>query len=259
MMKIVIKALLTLVVVIALVLIGGWFYMDRILYQAIVRVGPQVTGTSVELAEVQIRPLSGEFGLRGLNIGNPEGFVAPYVFALGGIDLAVDPATFNEPVLVINNLTIDQPRISYEATPQGDNLRTLQANIARNTGADESQVEDQPEQEAGRKVIIENLVIRSGQISVSHYLMPDQVVDVALPELQMTDLGRRSGGATVAEVSSQILEYLSQQAYQAAISSDQLEDVLRDVQGQMRDRLQQLEEDSGVGDQIRGLLNSLGR
>jgi len=69
-------------------------------YKAIVRIGPQVTGTSVELAEVSLKPLSGELVLRGLNIGNPEGFVAPHVFALVGIDLAIDMDTVNEPVLV---------------------------------------------------------------------------------------------------------------------------------------------------------------
>lgn len=258
-MKIVIKTLLTLVVVLALVLVGGWFYLDRILYQAIVRIGPQVTGTSVELAEVSLKPFDGELSLRGLDIGNPDGFVAPYVFSLGGVDIAIDMDTVNEPVLVINSLVIDGPRITYEATPQGDNLRTLQANIARNTGAEEDQDEDEADDEGGRKVIIEQLLIRSGQINVSHYLMADQVVNVNLPELEMTDLGSRSGGATVAEVASQILEYLSQQAYRAAMNSDQLENVLRDAQGQLQDRLQQMEEDSGVGDQIRGLLNSLGR
>lgn len=258
-MKIVIKTFVALVILLVLALVGSWFYLDRILYQAIVRIGPQVTGTSVELAEVSLKPLSGELALQGLNIGNPDGFVAPYVFALGGIDLAVDMETVNEPVLVIDRLIIDEPRITYEATPQGDNLRTLQANIARNTGAEEGEEVDEVDEGEGRKVIIEQLVIRSGQISVSHYLMADQVTNVNLPELEMTGVGSRTGGATVAEVASQILEFLSQQAYQAAINSDQLENVLRDVQGQMQDRLQELEDESGVGDQIRGLLDSIGR
>lgn len=258
-MKIVIKTVVVLFVLLAIALVGSWFYLDRILYQAIVRIGPQVTGTSVELAEVSLKPLSGELALSGLNIGNPEGFVAPYVFSLGGVDLAVDMESVNQPVLVIDRLIIDAPRITYEATPQGDNLRTLQANIARNTGADEADEVDEADTGEGRKVIIEQLLIRSGQISVSHYLMADQVTNVNLPELEMTGIGSRSGGATVAEVASQILEFLSQQAYQAAMNSDQLESVLQDVQGQMQERLQELEEESGVGDQIRGLLNSLGR
>ncbi|MDC3261871.1 hypothetical protein OAU76_01745 [bacterium] len=79
-----VKILLSLVLV--LVLVVGVIIVLNLgsgLKVAIESLGPEVTQSSVTLDKAEISLISGEGSLRGLIIGNPEGFATERAFSLG--------------------------------------------------------------------------------------------------------------------------------------------------------------------------------
>jgi hypothetical protein len=50
---------------------------------AVEQVGPRLTKTTVKLGEVEISPWHGLVQIKGLEVGNPAGFMAPTAMKLG--------------------------------------------------------------------------------------------------------------------------------------------------------------------------------
>jgi len=119
------------VVAVLLVVAAGaafWAYesLDVIVKYALEHYGPQVTGVSFEVGEVRLSPSDGRGSVRRVDIGNPPGFTAPRAARLGEISVWVDPATVRSPVVVIHELVVDAPLITYERSDRGTNLDAIQ-------------------------------------------------------------------------------------------------------------------------------------
>jgi uncharacterized protein YxeA len=87
------KTLISLVVVLILVVGAGFFYIDSIVKSGIEVVGSEVLGTRVTVASVSISPLSGNGTIRGLTIGNPEGYTSENIMQLGEVSVALNLGT----------------------------------------------------------------------------------------------------------------------------------------------------------------------
>src|SRR5258708_7531160 len=95
--------------IVALVLLAGlaggafWLYneVDLLVKLALEHYGPQVAGVSVKVDDVHLSPASGRGNLKGVEIGNPQGFTAPRAARLAEITVALDPATLRAPVVLI--------------------------------------------------------------------------------------------------------------------------------------------------------------
>jgi hypothetical protein len=70
-----------------------WAYnsLDVIVKYALEHYGPDVTGVSLKVGEVNCPPRDGRGSLKGVEIGNPPGFSAPRAARLGEISVALDP------------------------------------------------------------------------------------------------------------------------------------------------------------------------
>ena len=63
----------------------------------------------------------GRGSVKRVDIGNPPGFTAPRAATLAEISVWVDPATVRAPVVVIHELIVDTPLITYERSDRGTN------------------------------------------------------------------------------------------------------------------------------------------
>lgn len=205
------------IVAVLVVVVAGaafWAYesLDVIVKYALEHYGPQVTGVSFEVGEVSLSPRDGRGSVKRVDIGNPPGFTAPRAARLAEISVWMDPATVRSPVVVIHELVVDTPLITYERNDRGTNLEALQKNIAgyvkRAQEASGSGDRKPSGDEVKHRFIVEKLVIRGGKVTMTNPGLKGQGVTFDLPAIEMRDLGRSSGGATASEIGSAVADTL---------------------------------------------------
>ena len=126
-------ALLT-VIIVAVIYFAGSTVLNKGIKSGVETYGPRVTQTPVTLEDVQLSILSGSGMLKGLNVGNPEGYKSANIFALGQIDLKVNTRSVFSDKIIIDHIIIKRPAISYEKKLTTSNLKKLLENIEQFTG-----------------------------------------------------------------------------------------------------------------------------
>jgi len=229
------KIAIGLVVLIVIVTGGGYYLflnLDHLIKSAVEKYASAATQTKVGLDSVKLILSSGDGTLSGLSVGNPKGFSSAKALYLGSINVKLDTGTIrgNGPI-VIRDVVIEKPQVTYELLNDGSsNLQAIQNNTrayaaaiqqganpppANLGGAPKATAAGGPE---GRKIIINNLTIRSGQIAISQELLKGRQLSANLPELHLTDIGKNSGGATAAQVAQQVFGALINAAAQSSVT-----------------------------------------
>ena len=198
-------AVSVLVVIIIAAVIYILSSLDAIVAEAIQKYGSQVTQTPVGVSSVSIDLKSGAGAIERLSVGNPDGFSAPDIFTLGGISTRLDVASIGKDPIVIEEIQVDTPVVFYEINKSGaSNIKELQKNIEQSTGGGGETAGESPES-GGPKVVIRKLVIEDGKIDAKVAALGDKPLSADLPRIQLNDIGEKSGGATAAEVTRQVV------------------------------------------------------
>ncbi len=215
-----IKKLGILLAVLVVLLAGGIWYvktnLDMIVKNALEDYGSQATKTNVDIDKVKISLTTGQGKVEGVSIGNPKAYTAAKAISVGDINLKVDTSTItgSGPV-IIKELNIDKPYITYEVGAKGNsNLQDIQKNVS---GFSPSKAKTASKNE--RKVIIRDLYIRNGQISVTHALLGGKEVKTPLPLIHLRNIGKPGEGSTGAEVTKQVLAQMTNSAVRAGSSA----------------------------------------
>ncbi len=251
------KILIGLAVLIVIIGAGAYFLLSNlggIIKTALEEQGSRATQTQVKVDSVKLSLTSGEGGISGISIANPKGYATPTAFMLGTVSLKVDTGTVTKNPVVIKEIIIDRPQVTYEmGSSGGSNLQTIQSNVnayAGKSGAAAAQKPAADSKEPERKLIIENLYVRNGQVSASHAALQGQKVDVALPTIHLTNIGKAKGGATPAEVANEVIGAISQQA--ARVAATDLNKTLDSLKGSIG--TPGASGGGKAGDQLRGIL-----
>ncbi len=191
--------------------------------------GSEITKVAVSLNEVDISPWSGKGKLAGLTVGNPKGYQTDSAFKLGVISVDLDVGSVTEDTVIIHEIVIAGPRVTYEFGPGGSNIDVIRKNVESFLGggkkSDGGGGSSQPSGEAkseegGKKIVIENLIIRDGKISVSAALLKGKKLSVPLPSIHRRVIGMDKGGACPGEVAEKILAAVTDGATKAVGSLD---------------------------------------
>jgi hypothetical protein len=78
MKKLLVRIAIGLVVLIVLVALGIHFFLDSAVKKGVETLGPKMTKVDVKLDSVSISLLSGSGKIKGLVVGNPEGYKTPH-------------------------------------------------------------------------------------------------------------------------------------------------------------------------------------
>jgi uncharacterized protein involved in outer membrane biogenesis len=216
------KILLGIAVVVLLGIAGGvwWLYssIDSMVASAIRKYGPEITGVSVKLLSVKIVPADGTASLRGLVIGNPKDFKTDHSLSLGEISMKLDIGSLTKDVVLIKEISIIKPDVSYEYGPGGSNLDAIQHNVNNYVVEKTGGKSESKDKGSGKKFIIENLYVKEGKAEVSAEILKGKKVSVSLTDLHLRDIGKKSNGATAGEVTKQVLGAITQSATKATSS-----------------------------------------
>ena len=198
-------------ILLILALVGGawWLYhsLDSLVASAIRTFGPEITGVSIRLDRVQIEAMDGRATLHGLVVGNPEGFKTDHALSLGEISMTLDLDSLTKDVITIKRISIVEPTVSYELGTGGSNLAAIQRNVDRYVSQSGTK---RAERDSDKKLVIEDLSIKSATATVSAVVMQGPPISVPIPDLHLRDIGKQSGGATAGEVVKQVFGTLTQ-------------------------------------------------
>lgn len=196
------KILLSGAALVLISVVAALFFASAALDKAVVKgvetFGPKITLTDVTLESASISPLSGNGKLKGLFVGNPEGFKLDKVFFLGEIEVDMDPFSLMGDHIVINRIYVRQPEVVYEQTLKGNNLKRLMSNIEENTGT----TGEDGEESKPIKFEIKELVIEEGSVTMG---LVGQGMKLPLPTISLTDIGTEKGGVTPSEAVKEIM------------------------------------------------------
>jgi hypothetical protein len=247
------KILIGLAVIVVIVL-GGLFYLwsnlGSLIKTAVEEAGSRVTQVKVTLKEADTGNLtSGAMALRGLVVGNPSGFKTDSAFQLGEISVKVDPSTVTSDTIVVKEVVIGAPQVTYEFGSGGSNIGTIQKNVEKLTGGGgSSSGGSSSDSSGGKKVVIENLYVRDGKVEVSADFLQGKKTGTSLPTIHLKDIGKSKGGASPAEVAEQVIAAISKSATSAVGKLDvgAIKDALgKELGAKMGDVQKTLEQSTG--------------
>ena len=199
------KVVVGVVVVLALVAVIALFFLGPVVKTAVNTVGPKVLGVPVEVQGVSIRPLTGVIRLTGMKVGNPDGYSDTPLFSLDQVRVRLDMTSLpGSGPIVITELAIIEPRVGYEVAKRKSNIAVLTANLPKSDKTKGPKTK-QGEKKEARKVIIDLLEFRDGEISYRAKMTLGQAVPLPLSGLRMTGIGREQGGITMVEAVAKVL------------------------------------------------------
>ena len=197
--------------------------LDKMIKAGVETVGPEITGTSIKLEGVDLSLLSGEGRLKGLVVGNPPGFQTERALKLGDARVKVDLKSVLTDKLVIEEIMIDGPEITYEAGASGNNLNKIQENVAafaKKAGAQGGAEPKAEKKEPGqKKVQINHFILKNAQVNASATMFKGKTLTVSLPDIHLKDIGKESEGTTMGKASSEVFAAINKSVVQAVTGS----------------------------------------
>lgn len=182
---------------------------------------PKITQTSASVQDVDLSLLSGKIEMKGLKIGNPEGFVNATVFELGRIYVEFSPMSVFTDKIMIHEVLIDKTAVSAEINTKGKiNLVELNNRIQSYTQSDaalenttsEKTQPTQTTEKSAKSVVIKDLKIDNSALNLG---IAGQTVKLNLPDIHKTDIGEGKDKKTFGETIALVLSYFSSESLQA--------------------------------------------
>ncbi|MFW5856702.1 MAG: hypothetical protein ACOCX4_02400 [Planctomycetota bacterium] len=241
-------AVVVLLVALAVVLTVALSGAGAAAKEVVLRYGPEVTGTEVQLDAVDVSALTGSAAVRGLVIGNPEGYKSEHAFKLGEAAVDIDVGSIFGEVVVLESVLVDGAHVIWEGSLKGSNLTKIKEHAEAYAGPSEPPEEEAPP----AKVIIRRLVFRNTQVGVrASFASKD--TNFSLPDVVLEDIGVEEGGATPGDVGVEVTKELVKRialAIAEKVKSGELDGKLKDVGGAAKD---------GAGKAVEGLKNLIGQ
>ena len=209
--------------IIGIIIVG--MSLNALVKTGVEAMGPKVLGVPVILKEADISLLSGgkdmRVSLNELIIKNPDEYETDYAFSLSKIRVIVDRNSLLTSTVVIDEIIIDSPVITFEGSLLGSNLGDIQDNLKRSTGSEpDDEVEEKTEkhedaeepkkhgdgEESEKHVHIKKLTMRNAKINLSLFGKQTEAIFLTLPDFKLRDIGKASGGTSFPKASAKIFD-----------------------------------------------------
>jgi len=212
MKKILLRICIVIIALIIVVALGVHFFLDSAVKRGVETVGPKLTKTDVKLDGVNISLISGSGNLKGLVIGNPEGYKTPHAINVRNASLALKPGTVFSDKLVITSINVESPEIAFEGSIKGfgikDNLQQILDNVtgstsgSKGTNVSVSGATPKEEKKANKKLEVDDFQITGAKLDAS---LEGKSLALTLPTIHLSNLGTGPDGITVAELTKKVI------------------------------------------------------
>lgn len=189
-------------------------HMTPVVKSAMEYYGPKVTGAPLTLEKVSFSLVAMRFEMKGLVLGNPEGYKTPSAVEVGRVYVKVKPLSLFTDTIRVQQILVEDPAITYEVGLGNSNIGTILENVDKFSGASEAQPEEeavaQPESEGGKKVVIDEVKVSGGKIRLSAKLLMGVAAPIPLPTVTLHDIGKsdegKDEGVSMIQATSDVLK-----------------------------------------------------
>jgi hypothetical protein len=203
-------------VLVILLVVAVSVFLNDIVKKGVETVGPQLTKTDVRLASSHLSPFSGNGAISGLFIGNPEGYKTESAIKIADMKVDVDVGSLFSDVVLVEKIEIEAPEITFEGGLRGNNLSKILDNLESATaGAEKPAPESQPGQPK-KKFRVKDVMIKGGKIHLSVTGLGGKSATVPLEDIHLQNIGSDVDGATLAQLTKEILQPLVTAAIKSA-------------------------------------------
>lgn len=234
MRKWLVRLVVAVLLLVALAVFAVHKFLDAGIKKGVETVGPLLTKVDVKLDGVSVSLLSGSGSIKGLMIGNPEGFKSPSAIQVGKASLSLQPSSVMADKVIIKSINVQGPEVTFETDFKGNNLSKLMENVEAATGAFDPTPDTRAEAQSQRKLQVDDFRISGGKLKVSVTALGGRSVSVPLPEIRLTNLGQGPEGITAAELTKKVLRIIEQEAVKASAGAvtdlgNQAKDLVNDA------------------------------
>ncbi len=201
MKKLLVRLVLAVVVLVIVVGVIGYLYLDTIAKKAVEAGGTYAMDVDTKVDSVSLHPFGGQLQMKGLKVANPKGFANPYLMDMKSFDLGLVPGSLLEDTIMINKSELDGLGMSIEQKLPKSNISVIMDNVNKMLGGDKSKEEKASK---GKKYKVGELTIRNVVVHVKVLVGPE--LTLKLPPIEMKNIaGENGAGLTMPELVSRIL------------------------------------------------------
>ena len=209
----IVVAVLIVLVVLAVAL--PLIFIDPLVKKGVETVGPKVAKVAMKLEGAHISLFSGKGTLRGLFVGNPEGYKEPSAFTAGEITVAVQPSSLFSDKLIVRTVRIINPDITFEGGPKNNNFTKILENVQAFSGSGGTNDAKASSGGPSKKLQVDELTITGAKVNATTELSGGQPVTLTLPDIHLTALGTGPEGITASDLAAVLLKEVSGQTVAA--------------------------------------------
>lgn len=191
-----------------------FFFAGDVVKRGMEQFGPQYLGTSVNVDSVDMDFAAGTGTIQGVEIGNPSGFDGPYSMKLGLVTTTLDTAQSSADLVVIKNLAIDGASLAAVAQGRKTNLQQIMDNLEKAVGGFAE--DTAPQTESEMKFIVDRFSFTNADVSLNSDVLGNR--DLQIPDIRLSDVGRKSNGATAAELARQLMKPITSAVSKAVVA-----------------------------------------
>jgi len=212
---------LVALIIIGVVVVG--FCLGGIVKTGMETVGPRLTQTTLTVDSVNVS-LTGSAGVNSLVLGNPAGFQTPSAIRVGKAAVSLVPMSIISDKIVIRSIEVRAPEITFEGNPFGDNnLKKIMDNVTAFAGgtakADTNAPAKTTSSGAAKKIEVDDFLIVGAKVHVSLTGMGGKQLDLVLPEIHLTDLGKGPDGITAADLTKLLMDRITMDTIKAVATA----------------------------------------
>ena len=180
------------VVLIVVVVIAVWLGIDRAARKGVEIGGTQALGVETKCAGVHVGLLSGSLGIKGFQIGNPEGYKTDRLMALGKGKVACDIGSLMGDEVVVHEILIDAPELTVElkaGVPPKSNL----GDLLKKLESDKQKPKEEKPKDEGEPKRFKVELIRITGTKVRFHLLAGKTANLTLPDIELKDVKNADG------------------------------------------------------------------
>lgn len=221
MKKTLIVILIIIFAVIILIGVAVGFYLGPIVKYAIEEIGPKVAKVSVTVDDVGLSILSGQVSVKGLKVGNPQGFQTPEAISVGNVAVSMDPMSALSKKVLVHSIQVQSPEITFEGGLSGNNLKTIANNAAASTPnpSASANASKGPGNSPAPNIEVDDLLIWGAKVHVHLTTLGGKGMTLPLPDIHLKDLGKDTNGMTPAELTRAVLDAITKDTVKTVTAS----------------------------------------
>lgn len=208
-----------LLVLIIVVAIAVGLYIGPIVKIGMEQIGPKITQVPIKVDAVDVSLLTGSAQVKGLIVGNPNGYKTPQAISVGTVLVGVDPFSVLSDKIIVHAVHVQSAEITFEGGLVSNNLSKIMDNVNSVSKNFAPKATTESGNKPAPKIEVDDFLITGAKVHASLTGLGGKEMTVPLPDIHLTDLGKESNGLTPAELTRAVLDAIISDTIKAVTSS----------------------------------------